>query len=385
MHAGKINAGDIDTKLLTVIGRTIENSVSTGLGAGFATVDYSTPDAAMLQKLTADAWHFSAAKNYQELRDFTLALKDENGRARSFADFKKAANKINDKYNDTWLRTEYNDAINSSTMAGKWSQFQENAEDMPFLIYTTAGDSNVRDDHRKLDGIIRKMIDDFWRKYYPPNGHRCRCGARQSPSSTANETENIPNVDIPEMFQTNLAVDGKVFPKGHPYYKGVPQKVLEEKIQTLPANVAYRNVYRADDIDGMVDMHILHGERSKLTVPIAQAVAARGVSVNLLPNLTGASEAVRQKVISKTVKKGANPAAKVDRTLYEFTESAPTQEAISNAVASALKQADNFVIKITGDIDLTTLVNYLNEAVKNTKAKRYIAMNEQGEILIEKQ
>jgi hypothetical protein len=70
----------IDGSILSLVGSLIESQVVNGYGRSFAEVDFSTPDAAMLTRLTRDVWHFSAAKNYQNLRDLTLALKDENGK-----------------------------------------------------------------------------------------------------------------------------------------------------------------------------------------------------------------------------------------------------------------------------------------------------------------
>jgi hypothetical protein len=45
----------------------------------------------MLANLQTDVYHFSAAKNYQQLKSLTGALVDDDGKVRSFSDFKKAA------------------------------------------------------------------------------------------------------------------------------------------------------------------------------------------------------------------------------------------------------------------------------------------------------
>lgn len=43
--------------------------------------------------------------------------------------------------------------------------------------YVTMRDERVRDSHRPLHGVTLPKEDPFWRTYYPPNGHRCRCVA----------------------------------------------------------------------------------------------------------------------------------------------------------------------------------------------------------------
>lgn len=45
------------------------------------------------------------------------------------------------------------------------------------FTYFTVGDNRVREEHAALDGISRKKDDDFWDKFWPPNGWNCRCQA----------------------------------------------------------------------------------------------------------------------------------------------------------------------------------------------------------------
>lgn len=43
--------------------------------------------------------------------------------------------------------------------------------------YVTVGDDRVRPSHFILDGIQREKNDEFWDKFWPPNGWNCRCQA----------------------------------------------------------------------------------------------------------------------------------------------------------------------------------------------------------------
>jgi len=56
-------------------------------------IDFQTPDLEMLAALQKHVWHFTAAKNYQELTSLSLALVDKNGNLRSFAEFVEPAKK----------------------------------------------------------------------------------------------------------------------------------------------------------------------------------------------------------------------------------------------------------------------------------------------------
>ena len=223
--------------------------------------DFTTPDAEMLTRLVRDVWHFSGAKNYQEMRDLTLALKDEHGKLREFTDFKEAANGIIDKYNETWLKTEYNFAVSASQSAARWTEFEKDADIIPNLMYQTVGDDHVRISHRVLDGIIRPLNDSLWNTHYPPNGWGCRCEAVQSLEGYGKVTpnKNIPVVPIPDMFQTNLAKTGLIYPKNHPYYLGVPRAEISKALAYLPPKDTFIDIDFGSDV--VLDIHPLHGDK----------------------------------------------------------------------------------------------------------------------------
>lgn len=221
-------------------------------------VDYTTPDAAMLARLTRDVWQFSAAKNWQELRDLSLALKDENGKLREWNDFKEAADAVGQKYNEIWLRTEYNQAVAASQNAARWAEAEAEKDIIPNLEYQTVGDDAVRTEHARLNGIIKPMDDPFWTTHYPPNGWGCRCEAVQAPEGTGKVTpdEKMPDVPIPPMFRANLAQTGLIYPKNHPYYRGIPQAELRKAIAYLPPENTYLSTKLGEHT---VDVHPLHG------------------------------------------------------------------------------------------------------------------------------
>jgi phage putative head morphogenesis protein, SPP1 gp7 family len=216
--------GAIDEKMVKLIAEKLLQAIEEGYGQTFDSVTENTPDFEMMKNLEKNVYQFSAAKNYQQLKTLTLALKDSEGNIISFADFKKIAAQINDQYNKVWLQTEYDTAVGSAQMAGKWVSFAAEA----VLEYATAGDERVRESHALLDGIRKLKTDDFWNKYYPPNGFRCRCNVIESTSDTETPDGEIQKPPVPEMFQVNLAKRGLAFPPKHPYYIGVPKSVLKQ-------------------------------------------------------------------------------------------------------------------------------------------------------------
>ena len=216
----------------------------------------------MLTRLTQNVFSFSAAKNYQELRTITSALCDEEGHLRSFPDFRDQVSAINAKFNQAWLQTEYDTCIATATQSARWQQFQDQKNLFPYLRYQTAGDENVRDEHRALDGVTKRIDAPFWRTYYPPNGWNCRCEAIQVPEDEVQETADVTyhTPFVPELFRNNSGQTGLIFPKGHPYYTDVPGSEIRRAIAYLPPENAYLD--RHLDISGRqvpVHQHVMHG------------------------------------------------------------------------------------------------------------------------------
>ena len=177
-----------DTELLQTTVKPYLKGIVKGYGKSLKDVDYNTPDFKTLQKLTENVFQFSASKDFNLLRDMTNALKGSDGKMRSFDDFRQEVDRMNAKYNINWLRTEYNQAVASSQCAARWTDYGKHAEKNPFLQYQAVMDANTRAEHAALHGVIKRYDDDFWDKYYPPNGWGCRCEVIQLPGKNHKET-----------------------------------------------------------------------------------------------------------------------------------------------------------------------------------------------------
>ncbi len=219
VHSGKIKPGSVDPELHAWLVTRLMRAVFSGYGGNFKRFEPESADYAMLASLERNVHIFSAYKDYQALRAVTDELTDDQGKVRSFSAFKKQAAKVGRIHNVTYLQTEYNLAVASAQMASKWAQIQATKKDLPYLKFSTVGDANVRDDHQRLDGIVRKADDAFWDRFYPPLDYGCRCDVVQLPRGRATDLgrRNLPSLK-PE-FRTNTAKTGVVFPPKHPYYQ----------------------------------------------------------------------------------------------------------------------------------------------------------------------
>jgi SPP1 gp7 family putative phage head morphogenesis protein len=193
--------------------------ITTGYGVNLAEIDYSTPDWDMLFNLSKNAYQFSAAKNYTQLRQLTQALLDDAGKLRTYSQFKKAAYQINDTHTNPWLKAEYDTAVASAQMASKWVAIQKNKKQLPLLQFDAIIDQQTSVICRPLEGVIKPIEDPFWSMYYPPNHFRCRSTVRQLATGKITANHEIEHPEkVPNMFKTNMAKTGMLFPKDHPYW-----------------------------------------------------------------------------------------------------------------------------------------------------------------------
>lgn len=172
-----------------VYNATAEKLMS-GVNKGF------TGDDLLLKELKANIYMFSAAKTFHQTLEMTEALVDDDGKRRSFIEFKPEVLNIYTKYNgddiegkelNGWLKTEYDTAIGQARMAGKWDDIQKNKSDFPMLMYKTTEGEEVCEICAPLDEIILPADDPFWDDNYPENHFHCNCTVIQMDNDTAEE------------------------------------------------------------------------------------------------------------------------------------------------------------------------------------------------------
>ena len=168
---------------------------------------------------------FSGAKTFQHVLELSNSV-FLDGQVLPINEFNKIARKINDKYNINYLATEQQAAFRQSESADTWRQIQEDKNVFPLLKYSTAGDERVRNDHKRLDNIIKPIDDPFWSTWFPPNDWNCRCIVTQLESGSI--TKKVFGKNDSDVFSGNTGKDGLIFPKTHPYNK-VPKEFKQAK------------------------------------------------------------------------------------------------------------------------------------------------------------
>lgn len=200
--------------------------------------------------LESDAFLFGSLKTHAQLFEANTLLINKDGQIKSQAQLEHELNKLNVTYNNNYLEAERQFAVSSAISADKWSQVNERYN----LQYRTVNDDKVRDEHRVLHDVTLPVQDEFWKKYYPPNGWRCRCVAVQvrkskypvSDSAKAMELGDKATMQIGtdgknrlEIFRFNPGASLKLMPPEHPYNKvAEATKVKEMAAKTTGLNLS---------------------------------------------------------------------------------------------------------------------------------------------------
>lgn len=181
--------------------------------------------AELTQSLLNNTYIFSGFKTYHEMRQASALLRSSTGGFKSFEKFYRDVKKIDNTYNRSYLAAEYEFAVQSTQMAVKWKDWEEDG-DRYLLQYRTAGDERVREEHAALNNTTLPIDDKFWDSYLPPLGWRCRCTVVQvrkgkhpvSDSDAACSVgEHATSLPKQKIFRFNPGKTGKVFPPKHPY------------------------------------------------------------------------------------------------------------------------------------------------------------------------
>lgn len=239
--SAQLETGQIHEGLYKETAGQLMDAINGGLGG--ASFEYEDSRNVLRSSLMRNIYQFSAAKSLVELEQFRGMMLDSDGAVKPFYKFRQSIVATGKRFNDTYLRTEYDTAKQSAIMAHRWQSLQ--AE---YLEYNTVGDTRVRADHEVLDGKTYPKEHSFWDKFYPPLNWNCRCtvipGLARNDNS-GGDFKFTKQVDVPEHFSKNVGRTQAVFDTSHPYFvnaKGATSDLTwkeyglrsEEKIRQSP-------------------------------------------------------------------------------------------------------------------------------------------------------
>lgn len=137
------------------------------------------------------------------------------------SDAVKAARPLIGKYNDQWLRTEYNTAILRARSAVQYRDALRTKALYPSLEYLESDSVEKREEHLALVGTIRPIEDPWWDTHTPPLAWNCKCRIRPTDKPVTPIPEETAKDKPAPGLSGNPGRSGSVFDlKSHPYTRG---------------------------------------------------------------------------------------------------------------------------------------------------------------------
>lgn len=185
-------------------------------------------DSEFIKQFRENTAVFAAFKNHLQTKEIVALLHDEEGNLRSFSKFKKLALQISEKYNVSWLQTEYNTAVRAARSAANFKKFQETADLYPNLEYVRSSATTPRISHEQYAGTILPINHEWWKTHMPPSDWNCQCSVRQ----TDKEITSVPGEEfVNSAFQNNAGESASfVNIDETPFYKHSEEE-LRDKIE----------------------------------------------------------------------------------------------------------------------------------------------------------
>lgn len=180
---------------------------------------HETHEQAFLRELRHSNEVFSAFKCHSMGVQMQKRLFDEEGKLRSFEDWKKSIAPIASHQVGSWLRTEYDTAILRAHQASDWQEFERNRDVLPNLRWmpTTSPSPEAVHETFWASGLTLPVDDPFWVDNHPANRWNCKCSleATDAPSTVWKQSPNTPKAQ--QGLEENPR-HGHTFSDKHPYF-----------------------------------------------------------------------------------------------------------------------------------------------------------------------
>ncbi|MFA5420270.1 MAG: phage minor head protein, partial [Bacteroidales bacterium] len=245
-----------------------------GVDVGYGDVNSPT-DATMVYQLKNNVAVFSAFKANHYGSTMRQLLVNDEGKKRTWGEFRKEAIQIDPKYNQLWLAAEYNLATRQARTAQQWEGFKRDQDVYPNLEYMPSRSANQRDAHVRLYGTILPLDDPFWDTAMPPNGWGCKCWVKQTRAEITNADIEAP-LPIPGI-EGNAGKTGRVFSASHAFVTAVEKKDKAAVQETF-------NKYKSD----LNDVIVMKVGKNSVNIPV------NADPIDLLANVSFAKAVVQK-------------------------------------------------------------------------------------------
>lgn len=264
IYQNKRYDGSPSKPIVTKTARELIKPIDEKFGVG---IDYNSPDQVMREVLKLNIWQFSVAKNYNDNARLNNLLLRSDGSLRSWNEFKREAMFVVGESN-RYLKTEYDTIVASAQMSRLWIEIQRDKHIFPYVQLIVVQDDRKSEICSPLHNLIFEVEDPVLAHYFPPNHFNCRTTAKKLRTGQPSDNFTLPR--IPEAFQNNVGITGKIFTDKNKYIENTPDDVLNtadelsrryEKYQRMQNDNNYYDVVFGDN-GGLKATHKEHNFNS---------------------------------------------------------------------------------------------------------------------------
>lgn len=358
---------------------------------------------------------FSVFKTHAMGTKMAERLIGEDGKLRSFEEWRKAVAPIARHQVGSWLRTEYDTAVIRAHQAADWLEFEANKDIFPNLQWMPTTSVSPESSHQVFwsKPVILPVDDPFWSEHRPGDRWNCKCSLDATDADVQRlDPQERKEAAKPE-HQAQRGLEGNPAYKGlitdkHPYYpescakcpfyssKGIKgwvrkrlsnrvkdchncpyvDKALQDALEVPPSVETYTLEY-----GGKVLVSPYHGENElEENLRIAKRLADElKEKVYLLPRLDPSNpEQARLRLLLHPlgVPAGKNPDYLIGGRIYDAKvmemgtpiDAHTQKKRLENRIKKAKEQADNIIIEVPAHYDRQvidyTIHNYLSRSSK---------------------
>lgn len=197
--------------------------------------------------------------------------------------------------NPWYLELHYHNNMMAAYSAGRWSQV-ENNDLVEYLIYLSVMDSGTTKLCRHLDRTVKPKGDPFWRKYWPPNHHKCRA---------------------------------TVSPLGQSQYQRLPEQVKRRSAQVTDERVSSTPTMAAE--------HQFTSSPTQTLRRLPGSLMNQAQAFDLVPAITAYSKAQSQALLVERL--GALSAQKVSSSVLTAADLGKAEQAVATTLSQSSEVA----------------------------------------------
>ncbi len=336
-------------------------------------VEFGKTNKTFINQFKTNTAIFAAFKSHEEQTQISKQILDENGKLRSFYNFKKAVKPIIGDYNVNYLKTEYDTVVRSARMAANWKKFEEKKDIFPNIEYMLSRANEKRPEHLEFVGTIRPIDDSWWNTHTPPIDWGCQCWIRQ----TRADVTPVPQdeIEVPEIFQNNPGKTAEPFViKKTSYVKNAKDITYQEVEEFVNSNQYYYTKEYEGKNGGLLEVSN-HADKTPNNIVIGKILADKGYKVKLLPEIHPNNKTLRKELLPG-VFENKNPDAMINDEIFEFKSlTSNSYNALSKAIKKAGHQANNIVVNYN-NIDESIIIRALRgRLLINKSIKKIILIN----------